>query len=119
MIVIAMLLVGLLVLGLVAMLALRRWTLDEARTEKRLSLPATHKVVYDVPAGQDAAVLAAALAHAGFTARASMEQGIEKLVVECEPSDRAAVRDVIEHVDRAGFDGPKMHVAHVAFEDEG
>ena len=118
MIVIGMLAVGLLAVGVVLMLALRRWTLDDARTEARLHQPGTHRLVYAVPGGQDPAVLLAALAHAGFTAVTDLEGGTERLLVACEEHDRAQVRSIIEHVDRGGIDGPEMHVGHVSFEDE-
>jgi hypothetical protein len=118
MIVFAMLIVAVLVVGLVVALGLRRWTLDEAKVETRLHEPTTHKLVYAVPAGQDPAVLIAALTRAGFVAVSDFEGGNERLLVECGEVERARVREIIEHVDRAGFDGPEMHVAHVTFEDE-
>ncbi|HLN79177.1 MAG TPA: hypothetical protein VK204_19185 [Nocardioidaceae bacterium] len=119
MIVFGMLLVGVVVLSVALMLALRRWTLDEARTETRLHQPGAHTVVYAVPNGQDPAILMAALSREGFTAVSDTEGGQERLLVECpDEHDRAQVRSIIEHVDRAGFDGPEMHVSHVSFEDE-
>lgn len=118
MIVFALLIVGVLVLGLIVALGLRRWTLDEGEVEARLHDPTTHKLVYAVPAGQDPGVLIAALARSGYVAVSDLEGGVERLLVECGEVERARVRDIIEHVDRAGFDGPEMHVAHVTFEDE-
>lgn len=119
MIVFAMVAIGVLVVVLALAFALRRVTLDEARTEAHLREPETHALRYVVPNGQDPGVLVGALAQAGFTAAAELEQGREVLLVECRhEEDRAKVRDIIEHVTRAGFDGPEMHVGHVSFEDE-
>lgn len=119
MIVMGMLAVGLLVVGVLVMLALRRVTLDEARSENRLREPGTHKLAYVVPNGQDPAILMAALARGGFKSVSDMEGGVERLLVACpDEHDRAKVRSIIEHVDRAGFAGPEMHVGHVSFEDE-
>jgi hypothetical protein len=119
MLVIGMLIVGFLVVGLVVAFALRTWTLDEARTEKRLHEPGAHAVVYDVPAGQDAAVLLAALGRGGYKAVSDMDQGVERVLVDCPTEqDRARVRDIIEHVHRTGFEGDELEVGHVRFEDE-
>lgn len=113
-----MVVVGVFAVGVVLALALRSWTLGEAKTEARLRLPETHTVAYVVPEGQDPAIVMAALTHAGFVSVTDIEHGTRQLLVECTESDRAKVRSIIEHVDRAGFDGPEMHVGHVSFEDE-
>lgn len=119
MIVIAMLVVAFLVVGLLVALALRRWTLDEAHLEARLHEPGAHTVIYDVPNGQDGAVLLAALDRAGFTAVSGMDRGVEQVLVDCPTEqDRSQVRSVIEHVHRTSFDGADMPVAQVSFEDE-
>ncbi len=119
MIVFAMVAIGILVVALALAFALRRVTLDEAKTEAHLREPATHALQYVVPDGQDPAVLVGALTQAGFISAAELEQGREVLLVECpHEDDRAKVRSIIEHVSRAGFDGPEMHVGHVSFEDE-
>lgn len=110
------------VLGVVALVGLAlflgSWARDEARLEARLHEPGAHTLAYVVPNGQDPAVLMAALAGAGFTAIVDLYGGRERLLVECGEDDRARVREVIEHVDRGGIDGPEMHVGHVSFEDE-
>lgn len=108
----------LLILVVVVMLALRGWGRDEARQDAVLDSPATHTVSYVVPDGQDPAILAAALHNAGFTARAHLEGGFEVLRIACEEEQRAEVRSIIEHVDRTGFDGAPMHIAHAKFVDE-
>ena len=99
-------------------MTLRRWELDEVKVETRLRAPESHKVVYVVPEGQDPAVLRAALSRAGFVTIMDQSGGAERLVVECEPQDRSHVEQIIEHVERTGFEGAEMHVAHVSFEDE-
>lgn len=119
MIVIAMLAIAFLVVGVIVAFALRRWTLDEARTEARLHEPEAHTVIYDVPAGQDPAVLLAALSRAGYIAVSDMERGVERVLVDCpHEGDRNKVREIIEHVHRTSFEGAEMNVAHVSFEDE-
>lgn len=119
MIVIAMLIVAFLVVGLLVAFALRRWTLDEARFEARVHDPEAHAVAYDVPVGQDPAVLLAALDRAGYKAASDMDHGVERVLVPCPTEhDRAQVRSIIEHVHSTSFEGAEMNVAHVSFEDE-
>lgn len=105
--------VGLLVVGLVVMLSLRRWVFVEAQVEDRLWSPETHKASYSVPEGQDPANLRAALAQAGFMS--VMDRSGSRLLVECEESDRGQVREIISHVVRTGSE---MHVGRVRFEDD-
>lgn len=121
MIVFAMVAIGVLALVLVLALALRRVTLDEAKTEAHMRDPHTHALAYAVPDGQDPAVLVSALSQAGFKSAAELERGSEVLLVECpHPEDRAKVRSIIEHVHRTSFEGSggELQVAHVSFEDE-
>ena len=120
MIVGALLVVGLLVVGVLLALALRRVTFDEAGTENRLHQPSTHTLAYAVPAGQDAALFMAALTHEGFTSVADNEGGTERLLIACDEKDRARVRSIIEHVNLTGFGytGPARHLEHVSFQDE-
>lgn len=119
MIVIAMLVVAFLVVGLIVAFALRRWTLDEAQTEARMHTPEAHAVAYDVPVGQDPAVLLAALERAGYQAVSDMSRGVERVLVACPgEQDRAQVRSIIEHVHSTSFEGAEINVAHVSFEDE-
>jgi hypothetical protein len=106
------------VVALVAVaMGLRRWTLDEARTEARLHSPETHTVAYAVPEGQDPVFVMAALKHAGFTVVEDLSEGQERLLVQCAESDRGRVREVIEHVHRTAYDGAEV-AEHVSFEDE-
>ena len=117
-IVATMLLVGFLALGLVLMLALREWTFTEARTEARLRSPDTPTVTYVVPHGRDPAVFMTALAHEGFVSVPDIADGVERLLIECAEPDRVKVRRVIEHANRAAFDGVAVHTAQVRFEGE-
>ena len=119
MLVIAMLLIAFVVVGLLVAFALRRWTLDEARTESRMHEPGAATVIYDVPAGQDPAVLLAALDRAGYSAVSDMDRGVERVLVECHSErDRHRIREIIGHANRTGFEGAETPVAHVSFEDE-
>jgi hypothetical protein len=116
-IVVVMVLVGLVVVGVAIMLALRTWVLEESRTEARLHRPGAHTLSYVVPNGQDPAVLMAAVRNAGLTSVVDTTGGTERILVECEEEDRARVRSALEHAAVPGYDGHTT-VAHVAFEDE-
>lgn len=118
MIIAAMFAVGVLAVALVLAWGLRKVVFDEGRTEDRLRLPGTHTLAYVVPTGQDAAVLEAALAHAGFTAVGVMEGGTERLLIECPEEARPEVRSIIEHVTKTSLEGGEIHVGHVSFDDE-
>lgn len=106
-----------LIAGALVMLGLRRWVLDEGRTEARLRDPETHTVTYLIPNGQDPAILMGALAHAQFTTVIDSQGGSERLLVACEETDRAQVRLVIAEANRAGSSGTWMQ-DRVLFEDE-
>jgi hypothetical protein len=98
------------------MLGLRRWVLEEGRTEALLRDPATHTVTYLIPNGQDPASLMGALAHAHFTAVIDSHGGSERLLVACEETDRPQVRLVIAEVNQAG--SGRTWMPDVRFEDE-
>ncbi|HYJ67740.1 MAG TPA: hypothetical protein VEX15_08755 [Nocardioidaceae bacterium] len=114
----AMLLAGLVVIGLVFMLALRNWTIAEARTEVRLRSPDTPTVSYVVPTGQDPAKLMTALVREGFVSLDDVGGGTRRLLIECDEVDRTKVRRILEHVDRNGFDEVAKHSGRVRFDDE-
>ncbi len=118
MVIAIMLFVGVLAVVLWALFGMRRFTMEKAHTEARLLRPETPTVSYAVPNGQDPAVLMAALETEGFTAVCDTSGGMDTVVVECGEQERGRVRAVIEQVDRAGFNGPELHVGHVSFEDE-
>jgi len=86
----------------VAVLALRRWGLQELGVEERLRAPQAHKVSFVVPAGQDPVVVRAALARAGLVTVVDVGTS-ERILVECEDADRERVRQVIEEVERTRF----------------
>lgn len=117
-IVATMLLVGFLMVGLVFMLALRKWTIAEARTEARLRSPDTPTVTYAVPHGQDPARLMTSLVHEGFVSVPDIAGGVERLLIECADADRAKVRRIIEQVNHPGLHGAAMHTDRVHFDDE-
>lgn len=95
----------------------RRWVLDEGATEALLSDPETHTLSYLVPNGQDPVALITALAHANFTTVTDTHGGIERILVACEETDRAQVRQVLEEASTAAASGTRM-TDHVRFEDE-
>ncbi len=117
-VVLAMVLVGLVVVGVVVSLGLRTWTLGQARTEARLLSPDTHTVGYVVPEGQDPAVLMAAVTTAGYTAIVDTSGGTERLLVECDEHARGDVRRVLEGVHSTAWDGSDSRVEHIVFDDE-
>jgi hypothetical protein len=93
---------GVLTVGALLLVSLRRWGMEDARTEARLHSTTAHTVAYVVPAGQDPATLRGALANAGFTSVIDAGE-TERVIVECEPSDHVIVKEIIEHVHPAGF----------------
>lgn len=113
-----MLLAGFVVIGLVFMLALRKWTFAEARTEARLRSSDTPTVAYVVPHGQDPALLMTALVREGFVSVPDIVGGVERLLIECDESDRARLRRILEHVDRTGTGGTAMHAGRARFDGE-
>src|SRR4051794_4450209 len=93
-----MVVVGIVAATVVVVVGLRSWGRDVARTESELHGPGARTMTYAVPAGQDPAVLMAALAGAGYRA---VEETPERLLVGC-PHDRdaAAVRQLLDHAGR-------------------
>lgn len=114
----AMIFVVLIIAAGVILFGLRTWTLEEGRAEARLRSPEAHKLVYVVPDGQDPALVMAALIHAGFTSVVAIEEGIEQLLIECEETDRAQVRDLIQRVSRADAQAHGLPAHEIRFEDE-
>jgi hypothetical protein len=110
--------VGVVMVGVLLLLGLRRWTLDDTRTEALLRSPDTHTVVYVVLDGQDPVDLMAALSRSGFVCVADSAGGTERLLVACDETDRGNVRSIIEDAGRRGLGAPRMQVANVRFEDE-
>ena len=75
---------------------------------------------YEVPPGQDPAVLVAALSKAGFEAEDELVEGRNRLLIgraDGEAPVRSSVRDVIEGANQTTMGGgPIQH--RVVFEDE-
>jgi hypothetical protein len=118
MILFAVLLLSVLAVGGMLAFALRRITFDEVRTERERERDGAHRVSYVVPPGEDAALVVAALARAGYRAVGAFDQGVERVLVRCEADQRADVRRVLEHAEQARSADPEMYVGHVRFEDE-
>lgn len=114
----AILVVVVLVLGIAIPLLLRSWGMEESRVEARLHDPEVHTVAFAVPNGVDPAVFRMTLTRAGFTSAIDRVGDVECLVVECNESDRARLRSVIEDVHLSGDGGSDLPVGHVVFEDE-
>lgn len=92
---------GAFAVGARLLVSLRRWGLEDARTDARLHSPEAHTLAYVVPAGQDPARLRGALGSAGFVSVIDAGES-ERVLVECEPGDHALVSEIIEHVRLAG-----------------
>jgi len=93
-----MVVVGIAVASVVVLGWLRSWGKGVARTESELHEPGARTMTYAVPAGQDPAVLMAALAGAGYRA---VEETPERLLVGCpHERDDAAIRELLDHVGR-------------------
>ena len=102
------------VAGVLILQVTRRWVLEEAATEARLTDPATHTFSYLVPNGQDPAALMAALAHAGFATAIDAHGGTERLLVACEEPDREQIRQLLVDAGSAR----SATATPVTFEDE-
>lgn len=98
-------------------MALRRWGLETAETERRLSSPQTPTVSYVVPEGQDPVFVRAALAHAGFDTMLHRSD-CQRLIVGCAAGERDRVRETIENVERTGLDDREMPAGRVHFQDD-
>ncbi|HET7735054.1 MAG TPA: hypothetical protein VFK52_03705 [Nocardioidaceae bacterium] len=123
MIIALMLVVGVLVVGGVVALGLRSWLSEEGQVADEIRSHESTDLVYLVPAGEDPAVLIAALHHAGYPSTTDSRDGHSRLLVDCpggREHDRDEVRGVIEHAHLAGPDGVAFSGAgSVRFEDEG
>lgn len=112
---------GAVLICLAALLGLRAWAREGDRIAEEIHRPGHQLLVYDVPEGQDPAVLLAALAHAGFTSVPDTVRGISQIAVDCPEGrkrDRELVREVIARAASPGFDGTTLTLEQVRFEDE-
>jgi hypothetical protein len=122
MIVVAFLMfVGLLAVGVVALVVVRAATLDYEKTKSRLHEARAETLVYDVPHGRDAIDVMLALSHGGFTAIEECAHGRRQVLVGCPHGrleDRPRVRAVIEQVYPSGLTRVGARVEPVQFADE-
>ena len=102
-----LLLVGIPIIGAVLFMSLRHWGIEDARTEARRHAPGAHTVTCVIPDGQDPAVLRAALTRAGFVC-VHEPRPPERLLVECEPEDRARIREIADQTHPAGLAGAQI-----------
>lgn len=107
-----------LVLGVAIMLGMRTWVAAESRTETRLHDPSTTTVRWEIPNGVDPAVVMGALAQAGFTSVIDQPSHGRCLRVECAPTQRARLREVIAGVHASAYDGADLAFGDIVFEDE-
>jgi len=105
--------VGALVLAVVFLSLARSASLEYDDARERLLLPGSETLAYDVPNGQDPAVVMTALHRAGY---ASVEDSIRttrRVLVACPSGrfrDRSGVRMAIESVDDRPADVPVRFV---------
>lgn len=114
----AILVVIILVVSVAIPVFLRSWVAEESRTDARLHDPRTHTVAYAIPNGIDPVVVRLALTKAGFTSVIDRVGDVECLRVECDESERARVRSVIEAIHVSEYDGSELKFGHVVFEEE-
>jgi len=109
--------------GAVILLVVIPWFLKAvADTEKgiedHLLDPRTSKVAFVVPDGVDAAVVSTALEGAGFSSALDIVRGEERLLIECEASERERVREVIAGIEHRAYDASGLTIGAVTFRDE-
>jgi hypothetical protein len=114
----AILVIVVLVVSVAIPMFLRSLGVEESRVEARLHDPRTHTVAFAIPNGVDPVVVRVALTRAGFTPAIDRVGDVECLRVECDESERARVRSVIESVHVREYDGSELALGHVVFEDE-
>ena len=114
----AILVVVVLVAGALAALALRRFVLDDAATDKELRGTEAHTVSFAVPNGVDVADLRAAASRGGFASTVADSDNQQHLLVQCEATDRARLRRLLEEAHDATSHGSELHLDPVVFDDE-
>jgi hypothetical protein len=115
------------VIGLSALVAvalvlgqLRRWMLEGEELREELRRPGHQTLAFEVPEGEDPAVLRAGLARHHFTSVAVDEGGVRRMLVECPGGvehDRAEVHSIIEHVTADEYEAG-VAAGRVQFDDE-
>lgn len=109
--------------GVVILLVAVPWLLKAvADTEKgiedHLLDPGTSKVAFVVPDGVDASVVSSALDGAGFASALDIVGGEERLLIECQASERERVREVIAAIEHRAYDASGLTIGAVTFRDE-
>lgn len=107
-----------LVAGALVAIALRRVVLDDAATDQRLHAAGAHTVSFAVPNGVDVADLRAAASRGGFVSTVDETDTYQRLLVQCEESDRARLRRLLEDAHDAASHGADLRLGPVVFEDE-
>jgi hypothetical protein len=114
-----LLLVVVVVAGSIAVsLFLRSWVREESRREAHLRDPRTHTIAYAIPNGMDPVTIETALGLAGFNSGHHRVGMADCVLIECDESQRARVRSVLEGVSITAYDGSLLPAGHVVFEDE-
>lgn len=103
--------------ALVAM-AMRRVVLDDAASDRRLREAHVHTVSFEVPEGVDVADLRGAASHGGFASTVDDSGTHQRLLVQCEDTDRTRLRDLLEEAHDAAYRGTELDLHPVVFEDE-
>ena len=111
-------LVVVVVAGVLVAVALRRLVLDDAAHEQDLRSPGVHTVAFAVPNGVDVADLRAAASRGGFVSTVTDSEAHQCLLVQCEDSDRARLRHLLEGAHDAAYHGTELHLEPVVFDDE-
>ena len=109
------------VVVLVAIYVVVPWVRRQERERNEITDPRRESVVFEVPEGQDPAVIVTALRNDGLEATEVVRQGRQRIVIACPEGRadlRARARAVIAHEARLGFEGDPATQREVTFLDE-
>jgi hypothetical protein len=111
---------GLIVIGVVVVVALAAMARGANVRKEAIADPDVETLRYAVPTGQDPAVLTTALLHEGYEATSEPAPHGHDLLVACPPGQRDRIRDVISRTDTASMEGPgpRLDTGRVRFADE-
>ncbi len=115
------LIVLLVVAALLAFYVVVPWVRRQERERNEITDPRRESVVYEVPEGQDPAVIVTALRNDGLEATEVLRQGRPRVVIACPEGRadlRARARAVIAHEARLNFEGDPATQREVTFLDE-
>ena len=105
-------------LSIATALLLHSWGAEQSRHQARILDPHTPTVAYAIPNGIDPVAVKLAVRQAGFDSVVHRVGNAECLLVECDETDRARLRTVIESMHLHDFDGSELILDNVVFEDE-